>query len=202
MMPMKWNNTTQDFLLNMIRKVCGNLFLKVRITGVTTDETYLEGGFLQYNLRKSGKPIVPISTKTSFEPGNIEQISKIIFESAKEELSKTHKSLLNFDFIGSESQDNMVCLAIQNQIGRRFVFCRKPSVRSDDVLKGELLMIKEALEFMINAEIGIMLSHCALRDAQNRNREDLVIKFTNQMAELVKITSYDNIIKTAYPNKK
>ena len=50
------------------------------------------------------------------------------------------------------------------------------------------------LEYFINSERAFVAMCHALKDAKERNRSDLVQRYTNTMAELVRNTSYSEVI--------
>tara|TARA_Y100001963_G_C6571486_1_gene349069 strand:- start:333 stop:533 length:201 start_codon:yes stop_codon:yes gene_type:complete len=56
-------------------------------------------------------------------------------------------------------------------------------------------VIRKAFEYLINAERAILQLKEDIACAQLRNRQDLVSKYTKQMTELVRILSYEKVIK-------
>jgi hypothetical protein len=55
--------------------------------------------------------------------------------------------------------------------------------------------VQESIAFFINAELAYTRLHFALKDAQERGRHDLVVRFQNQMSTLVNATSYEKLVK-------
>ena len=51
-----------------------------------------------------------------------------------------------------------------------------------------------AIEYFVNAERAFLTLHNARRDAASRGREDLVARYTAEMAEVVEATSYADVI--------
>ena len=51
-----------------------------------------------------------------------------------------------------------------------------------------------SMEYFINSERAFVTMHHALRDAQERRRSDLVQRYTDTMATLVRNTSYSEVI--------
>lgn len=92
-------------------------------------------------------------------------------------------------FSGADSLGE-VTLEIANTENRVFTF--KDSSRS--VISSMVRVTLAALEHFINAERAFVSLHHALQDAKARNRADLVQRFTNNMATLVKNTSYSEVI--------
>ena len=56
-------------------------------------------------------------------------------------------------------------------------------------------VIRKAFEYFINAEAAMMALHKGIENAMQRNRRDLSEKYTLQMAELVRIISYEKVIE-------
>jgi hypothetical protein len=54
--------------------------------------------------------------------------------------------------------------------------------------------VQESIAFFINAELAYTRLHFALKDAQERGRHDLVVRFQNQMSTLVNATSYEKLV--------
>lgn len=57
-----------------------------------------------------------------------------------------------------------------------------------------LQVVLSAVEHFINAEKAFISIYKALQDARNRGRQDLVEGFTSKLSELVKTTSYTEVI--------
>ena len=55
--------------------------------------------------------------------------------------------------------------------------------------------VSKCIEYFINSENAFLVLKDAIKDAQERDRPDLVKRFTSQLAEIVKNTSYKKIIK-------
>lgn len=54
--------------------------------------------------------------------------------------------------------------------------------------------VQESVAFFINAELAYTRLHYALKDAQERGRHDLIVRFQNQMSTLVNATSYEKLV--------
>jgi len=83
-----------------------------------------------------------------------------------------------------------VTLEIANSEDRLFAFADL----SRSVISSMARVTLMALEHFINAERAFVSLHHALQDAKARHRADLVQRFTNSMATLVKNTSYSEVI--------
>ena len=92
--------------------------------------------------------------------------------------------------VGTDSEAE-VTLEIANSEGKVFSF--RDASRS--VVSSVISVTLVALEHFINAERAFVSLYRALKDAKERNRPDLVQRFTGQMMTLVKNTSYSEVIE-------
>jgi hypothetical protein len=83
-------------------------------------------------------------------------------------------------------------VAVTNSEGRRFTF--KDASRS--VTASAARAVIAVAEYFVNAERAfVTLSH-ARKDAVARGRQDLVARYTAELAEVVKSTSYAEVIES------
>jgi|10_taG_2_1085330.scaffolds.fasta_scaffold03319_15 hypothetical protein len=82
-------------------------------------------------------------------------------------------------------------LALKNKRGQRIYFFAE----SRSMVVAAISVIRKAFEYLINAERAILQLRESIFEAKGRNRRDLVTKYTDQMARLVKIISYEEVIK-------
>jgi len=54
--------------------------------------------------------------------------------------------------------------------------------------------IRKAIEYLINVELAVIQLYKGIQDATARDRTDLIQKYTLQLAELVRIVSYEETI--------
>lgn len=85
----------------------------------------------------------------------------------------------------------VVTLLVQNSDERSFEF--EEANRS--LVTAALRVVAEAAEYFINSERAFIAVYRALTDARDRNRADLVAKYTGQLSELVNTTSYSEVIE-------
>ena len=52
-----------------------------------------------------------------------------------------------------------------------------------------------AVEYFVNAERAFITLHHARMDAKERRRDDLIVRYTRELAEVVKSTSYAEVIE-------
>ena len=65
---------------------------------------------------------------------------------------------------------------------------------SRSVIGSALITTLLGLEYFINSERAFVTTYHALKDARERNRQDLIQKYTGTMAQLVQNTSYSEVI--------
>jgi hypothetical protein len=83
-------------------------------------------------------------------------------------------------------------VAVVNSEGRRFEF----SEESRSVTSSAARAVIAVAEYFVNAERAfVMLSH-ARKDAIARGRQDLVTRYTTELAEVVRSTSYAEVIES------
>jgi hypothetical protein len=56
--------------------------------------------------------------------------------------------------------------------------------------------MQQAFEYLINAELAVIHLHKDIQNAKERNRTDLITRYTQQLTELVRIVSYEQTIKS------
>lgn len=83
-----------------------------------------------------------------------------------------------------------VKLDVTNSEGRHFTF----TDASRSVVSSTAKAVLAAVEYFVNAERAFLTLHNARQDALSRGREDLVSRYTAEMAEVVEATSYAEVI--------
>jgi hypothetical protein len=83
-----------------------------------------------------------------------------------------------------------VTLDVTNSEGRHFTF----SDASRSVTSSAARVVLAVVQFFVNAERAFVTLHNARRDALGRGREDLVSRYTAEMAAVVESTSYAEVI--------
>ncbi|MEO8699185.1 MAG: hypothetical protein ABI867_04050 [Kofleriaceae bacterium] len=83
-----------------------------------------------------------------------------------------------------------VTLDVTNSEGKHFVF----SDASRSVTSSTARTVVAMVQYFLNAERAFLTLHNARRDALARGREDLVSRYTAEMAEVVESTSYAEVI--------
>jgi hypothetical protein len=93
------------------------------------------------------------------------------------------------DFAGTDSEGE-VTLQVANSEGKLFRFTHA----SRSVIGAAIITTLLGLEYFINSEKAFVGTYHALKDAKERNRPDLVQRYTNTLATLVENTSYSEVI--------
>lgn len=83
-----------------------------------------------------------------------------------------------------------VTLDVTNSEGRHFTFSDASRSATSSAARAVLAMV----QYFVNAERAFVTLHNARRDALARGREDLVSRYTAEMAAVVESTSYAEVI--------
>jgi hypothetical protein len=84
-----------------------------------------------------------------------------------------------------------VALEVTNSEGTAFQF----SDTSRSIASSAARAVVAAIEYFVNAERAYITLYRARKDAQERDRADLVTRYTRELAEVVKSTSYADVIE-------
>jgi len=179
---------------SLIRRVLGTNFLQLSLVKLAVEEdgaanvkvTVAEGG---QNVEAEGKGVGMVDAlyaalldRYSREYQSLKTISLAGFAVSADMESK--KALAGVDAVGR------VTLDVKNSEGRHFTF----TDASRSVLNSTAKVVIAAVEYFANAERAFVTLHNARRDALARGREDLVSRYTAEMAEVVEATSYAEVI--------
>lgn len=93
-------------------------------------------------------------------------------------------------FAGADSKGE-VTVELKNSEGAIFRFHHA----SRSLISSSIITTLKGLEYFINSERAYVTLYEALRDAKERNRDDLVQHYTGQMAVLVRNTSYSEVLE-------
>ena len=83
-----------------------------------------------------------------------------------------------------------VKLALKNASERNIYF----SAESRSIIKAAISVVVSACEYLINAERTILVLRDLIDNAYDRDRTDLVVNYRDKMIELVRITSYEEVL--------
>ncbi len=84
-----------------------------------------------------------------------------------------------------------VTLDVRNSEGEMFSF----SDESRSITTSTARAVLAVVEYFVNAERAFVTLYSCLKDAKDRSRPDLVTRYTRELAEVVKSTSYAEVIE-------
>lgn len=85
-----------------------------------------------------------------------------------------------------------VLVEVRNSEGKLFSFMDE----SRSIATSSARAVLAVVEYFVNAERAFITLYKSRKDAQDRHRDDLVARYTHEMAEVVKSTSYAEIIES------
>jgi hypothetical protein len=178
--------------LALTRRVLGEDFTKVEIVGLRIED----------NLNGECSARVTLSPKFTVRGTGVGQVDAI-FSALKTHFAREYKSLKNIeltDFEVSLSRNTsrhrdgadaecVATISIKNSRGNLFEFTSP----SRSLAASSALAVGQAVEFFLNSEKAFCALSRALQDAQERNRQDLVTKYTAELATITVNTSYREV---------
>lgn len=180
----------------LIRKVLGGNFLELKLTRLAFEEadhtttcklSLLEG---DQAVEVEGKGVGVVDAiynamldRYAREYQSLKTIQLIGFNVGAD--METKKAQAGVDAVGR------VTLEITNSEGRHFTFSDKSRSVTISIARAVLAMV----QYFVNAERAFVTLHNARRDALARGREDLVSRYTAEMALVVESTSYAEVIE-------
>ena len=179
----------------LIRRVLGTNFLQLSLVKLSVDEeasgasvkVVVTEGDQKVEVEGKGVGIVDalyaaMLGRYAREYQSLKTIELAGFSVAADMESK--KAQAGVDAVGR------VTLDVTNSDGRHFQF----TDASRSVTTSTARVVIAAVEYFANAERAFVTLHNARRDALARGREDLVSRYTAEMAEVVEATSYAEVI--------
>jgi hypothetical protein len=180
----------------LIRRVLGTNFLQLNLVKLTIDEDPTSGASVKV-LVTEGDQAVEVEGKGV---GVVDALySGLLGRYAREYQSLKTIQLVGFK-VGADMETKKaqagvdavgrVTLDVTNSEGRHFTF----SDASRSVTTSTARAVLACVQYFVNAERAFLTLHNARRDAMARGREDLVARYTAEMAEVVEATSYAEVI--------
>ena len=187
--------------LETIKRVLGTEYVEHHIVGLSLEEDFTAGRSkvrleLEEQNGNGGKLTVDgegvglvdalthgLVSRFSPEYGSLESIEFTGFTVSAE--FETKQNGTGTDAVGE------VALEVRNSEGRPFHF----SDASRSVATSAARAVLAAVEYFVNAERAYITLFNALKDAKERHRPDLVTRYTRELAEVVKSTSYADVIE-------
>lgn len=179
----------------LIRRILGTNFLELKLRRLVIDEhdhtsevklTVLEGD-QPADVEGKGVGVVDamyagLLDRYAREYQSLKTVQMVGFKVAAD--IETKKAQAGVDAVGR------VTLDVTNSEGRHFTFSDASRSVTISCARAVLSMV----QYFVNAERAFLTLHNARRDALARGREDLVARYTAEMAEVVESTSYAEVI--------
>lgn len=180
----------------LIRRVLGSNYLELNIARLTMDEDPQSGSTVRASVTEGtqtveveGKGVGVVDAlyagllaRYGREYQSLKSIQLVGFHVTAD--IQTKKAMAGVDAVGR------VTLDVTNSEGRHFSFT--DATRSVTLSTAKCVIA--AVQYFVNAERAFLTLHNARRDAIARGREDLVARYTAEMAEVVEATSYAEVI--------
>ena len=181
----------------LIRRVLGTNFLELKIEKIAVDEVPDQGtvtklvlveGDQRHEAEGKGVGVVDamyaaVLERYAREYQSLSKLRLVAFKVAADVATK--KAQAGVDAVGR------VTLEVSNSEGKHFAF----EDASRSVTASTAKVVIAMVQYFVNAERAFMTLHNARNDAAARGREDLVARYTAEMAEIVESTSYVDVIK-------
>jgi hypothetical protein len=181
----------------LIRRVLGSQFLELKLTRLVVEE--LDGSTaVKVSLQEGDQPVelegkgvglldalyTGLIARYAREYQSLKTIQLIGFKVAAD-IEATKKAEAGVDAVGR------VTIEMRNSEGKQFSFTDSSRSVISSMARGVIAIVQHFL----NAERAFVTLHNARRDALARGREDLVARYTAEMAEVVESTSYAEVIE-------
>lgn len=179
----------------LIRRVLGQNFLELKLARLVIEEL-------------DGASTIKLSALEGEQPVEVEGrgvgVVDAVHAGLLERYAREYQSLTTIELSGFEVAADVetkkahagvdamvrVNLDVTNSEGLHFTF----SDASRSVTSSSARTVIAMVQYFINAERAFLTLHNARRDALARGREDLVSRYTAEMAEVVESTSYAEVI--------
>jgi hypothetical protein len=180
----------------LIRRVLGTNFLHLSLVKMQIEETDGSGASVKVTVKEGETPVDA--------EGKGVGVVDALYSAMLDRYAREYQSLKTIELAGFSVDADIaskkvqagvdavgkVTLDVTNSEGRHFTF----SDASRSVVSSTARAVIAAVEYFVNAERAFLTLHNARRDAAARGREDLVSRYTAEMAEVVEATSYAEVI--------
>ena len=181
----------------LIRRVLDGNYLPIALVRLTIDEDAGAAATVKITV-KEGETAVEVDGKGV-------GVVDAIYNSLVERYGREYPSLKTIQIVGFQLNADMgskkrhdgvdavgkVTLDVTNSEGRHFTFADA----SRSVTTSSARAVLACVEYFVNAERAFLTLSNARRDALARGREDLVSRYTAELAEIVESTSYAHVAK-------
>jgi hypothetical protein len=180
----------------LIRRVLGTNYLQLSLARLSVEEDPTTGAYVKVVVNEGDQP----STVEGKGVGVVDAMwAALLDRYAREYQSLKTIQLLGFE-VGADMDTKKgqagvdavgrVKIDVANSEGRHFTF----SDQSRSITTSTARAVVACVQYFVNAERAFLTLHNARRDAIARGREDLVARYTAEMAEVVEATSYAEVI--------
>jgi hypothetical protein len=180
----------------LIRRVLAANYLQLQLARLSVDEDPKTGSTVKVSVLEGEQPVEVegrgvgvvdalysgLLGRYAREYRSLETVRLVSFQVAAD--VETKKAVNGVDAVGK------VTLDVTNSEGRHFTF----TDASRSVTTSTARAVLACVQYFVNAERAFLTLHNAREDALARGREDLVARYTAEMAEIVESTSYAAVI--------
>lgn len=180
----------------LIRRVLGSNYLELGLVKLSIVEEAENGTAVKLTVKEAdqtveveGKGVGVVDAvytallgRYAREYQSLDTIQLVAFHLAAD--IQTKKEQAGVDAVGRLTLD------VANSEGKLFSF----SDASRSITTSAARAVLACVQYFVNAERAFLTLHNARRDAMARGREDLVSRYTAEMAEVVESTSYAEVI--------
>lgn len=179
----------------LIRRVLGTNYFELKLVRLafeegdhtTTCKVIVHEGEQTVEVEGKGVGVVDaiyngLLDRYAREYQSLKTVTLVGFEVSAE--FETKKAQAGVDAVGT------VTLDVTNSEGRHFTFSDKSRSVTISIARAVIGIV----QYFVNAERAFITLYNARRDALARGREDLVSRYTAEMAEVVESTSYAEVI--------
>ena len=188
--------TTPQEHLALIRRILGANYLDLQLARLQVEEQPEDGSVVKVSVVERGTRVdvegkgvgivaalyAGLLARYSPEYKSLESIRLVGFSVAPQLETKSSDS--GVDAVGTVTFD------VENSEGRLFTFSDSSRSVTTSICRAVLAVV----QYFVNAERAFLTLHHARKDALERGREDLVARYTAEMAEVVESTSYAEVI--------
>lgn len=180
----------------LIRRVLGTNYLQLGMVKLVVEEDPSDGSKVKAHITEGNEPVhvegKGVGVVDAFYNALLSRYAREYQSLKTIQLSgfkvdadiQTKKAQAGVDAVGR------VVLDVTNSEGRHFTF----TDASRSVTTSTARSVLACVQYFINAERAFLTLYNARRDALARGREDLVSRYTAEMAEVVEATSYAEVI--------
>jgi hypothetical protein len=183
---------------DLIRRVLAEGYLELQLARLVIDET-----------ADSSCAVVVEATDTQGGKYRVEGKGRgavdAIFQAMLDRYAQEYQSLKSIELANFTVEARMdtkeeksgvdavasVLIEVRNSEGKLFAFMDE----SRSIAFSSARAVLAVVEYFLNAERAFITLYKSRKDAQDRHRDDLVARYTHEMSEVVKSTSYAEIIE-------